>query len=151
MAFKVKSTLQAVASYMEASGYIRNVSVGEPKQPLEGRGLSAAIFMSSANVVELTLATTIEVHVAMIRVYADMLREPLEANEFEMSEVVGDILSDLLGEYDLGGTIRNIDAAGQYGTAVSTSWGHIDLSGKMYRIADITLPLIVDDSATLAA
>lgn len=151
MAFKVKSTLQAVESYLKASGYVRTVLVGEPKQPVEGHGVSAAIYMTSADVVQLTLNGTIEVHTATIRLYADMLREPLEANEFEMSEIAGSILSDLLGEYDLGGTVRNIDAGGQYGSAVSVRWGHVDVSGKMYRIADIALPLIVDDSATLAA
>lgn len=152
MAFKVKDTLQAVESYLLACGYFgSNVSVGEPKQPVSGSGLSAALFMSSAAVVELTLATTIELHIPTIRIYRDMLAEPIESIEFELSEVVGKIGSDLLGEYDLGTTVRNIDAGGQYGTAINTAWGYVDLGGKMYRIADIALPLIVDDSATFAA
>tara|TARA_Y100000310_G_scaffold317160_1_gene369703 strand:- start:2194 stop:2646 length:453 start_codon:yes stop_codon:yes gene_type:complete len=150
MAFAIKATLQAVQSYLMASGYFSEVSVGEPKQPVEGE-LTAALFMSSATVAELTLATTIELHVATIRVYGDMLREPTEEIEFGLAEVVQDVGSDLLGEYDLGATIRNVDAGGQYGTPMSTNWGHVEVSGKMYRIADITLPLIVDDSATFAA
>lgn len=152
MAFKVKSTLEAIQSYAMASGYFgSSVTVGEPKQPVAETSLSAAIFMSSVAVASLTLTKTIELHVTTIRIYRDMLAEPTANIEFELAEAVGDISSDLLGDYDLGETIRNIDVGGQYGSAMNTTWGYVDLSGKMYRIADISLPLIVDDSATLAA
>jgi hypothetical protein len=65
--------------------------------------------------------------------------------------VSSDIQSDLIGDYDLGETIRNIDIAGIYGAGMGATWGYVDLGGKMYRIVDISLPLIVDDSATMAA
>jgi len=107
--------------------------------------------MASASVAGTVLNAPIEVHTVTIRIYADMLREPLEANEYEISEVVGDILGDLMGEYDLGATVRNIDVAGQYGAAIGTTWGYLDLGGKLYRYADISIPLVVDPAVTFAA
>ena len=152
MAFKIKSTLQAVESYLLASGYFgSNVAVGEPKQPVAGAELSAAIFMGSTTVAETTLTKIIEQHMVTIRIYRDMLAEPTESIEFELGEVSSDIQSDLIGDYDLGETIRNIDIAGIYGAGMGATWGYVDLGGKMYRIVDISLPLIVDDSATMAA
>jgi len=80
-----------------------------------------------------------------------MLAEKGEDIEFQMAEVVQKVGSDLLGDYDLGGTVRTVDAAGQYGTAFGAEWGYVDLGGVMFRVADITVPLTVDDSATLSA
>lgn len=151
MAFDVKSTLRSVESYLQASGYhAAGVQIGEPKQPPQ-TGFSAAVFMSHVGVATLTLTTTIELHVATVRVYRDMLAEPQENVELDMAVIVSKVMSDLAGEYDLGATIRNVDIGGQYGTPLSARWGYLDVSGVMYRIADITLPLIVDDSATLVA
>lgn len=151
MAFEIKSTLNAVASKMQASGYFAAVMIGEPKSPPTGGGphnIVAAIWMTRAGVVGTTLTKTIESHVLTVRLYTDMLAEPQEDIEFGLAAVTSDFMSDLCGEYDLGATIRNIDIAGEYGTALSAEWGHVDVSGKMCRIVDVTLPLTVDDSGT---
>lgn len=152
MAFAVRATLRAIESYIKASGYFQLAQVGEYKMPPSiGTKLAAAAWMARAGVVGTTLTTTIELHTVNLRIYRDALAEPSENGEFQVSEAVSEVLSDLLGEYDLGATIRNIDAAGQYGQSVGVEWGYADISGHLYRIADITLPLIVDDSATFAA
>ena len=57
-----------------------------------------------------------------------------------------DFEQDVLGEYDLGATIRNVSP-----TALDVDWGYIDMSGTEFRIIDIPLTLVVDDSAALAA
>ena len=64
---------------------------------------------------------------------------------------VSEITSNLIGEFDLGATIRNIDVAGQYGQAVTAQWGYVALNQTMYRTVDITIPLVVDGSAEQAA
>ena len=150
MAFDITSTLRTVESYLSASGYVPSVQIGEPKSPPKSE-LSAAIFMTSVGIAQLTLNTTIEKHVVTIRLYRNMLSEPQENIELELAKVVQDIASDLLGDFDLGATIRNVDAGGEHGTSLSTTWGYLDVGGTMYRVADINLPLTVDDSATLVA
>jgi len=93
-----------------------------------------------------TLNRTIERREVSIRVYINAMREPVEEIEFDLDTIVGDIMEDLCGDFSLGGTVRNIDA-----TAVVTRFGYQTISGMMYRLADITLPLIVDDSAAFVA
>ena len=148
MAFSIKATLQAITSYLAASGYVKVARLGEPKAPPEN--VTAAVFMSSVAVAQLTLGTTIEQHVVTIRLYRNMLDESADV-ELELARIVSEISSDLLGEFDLGATIRNVDAGGQYGTGLSTRWGYVDVGGTMFRVADMLIPLVVDDSATLSA
>ena len=60
-------------------------------------------------------------------------------------------MSDLSGEFDLGETIRNVDIGGMGGTPLSVDFGHLDVGGTIFRIADITVPMLVDDSAKALA
>ena len=152
MAFNIKSTLEAVQSHILSSGYAREiVSIGEPKQPPQGGDSSFrfAIFMDSSEVVETTLAQSIEKVTVTIRIYLNMLAEPVDRIELQMAEVVSELGSTLMGDFSLGDTVRSIDF-GQYGGGFAATWGYGDLGGTMFRIADFSLPLIVDDSATLA-
>tara|TARA_Y100000310_G_scaffold326348_1_gene391138 strand:+ start:2279 stop:2734 length:456 start_codon:yes stop_codon:yes gene_type:complete len=149
MAFAIKSTLQAVETFLKASGYFQTVYVGEPKQPIKAEKVSAAIFMANVAVTKLTLNSTIERHQVTVRIYRDALAEPQADTEYMLAEVVQKIVEDLAGDYDLGATIRAIDFAGMEGAGLRTDWGYLDIGGSMYRIADISLPLVVDDSATL--
>jgi hypothetical protein len=119
MAFEIGSTLHAVESYVQASGLFQSVQVGEPKSP-PGQGYHAAIFMRSVTI-NLVYAggDTRENHLVTLRVYRDMLAE------------------------------QTIDVAGMDGTSLRAEYGYLDVGGTMYRMADITLPLIVNGSATV--
>ncbi len=146
MAFNIKATMEAVHGYLLASGYFAQVQVGEPKQPPREE-LAASIFMDAVSVASLTLGTTIERHVLTVRLYRDMLSEPQQEIEYDLAMAVSQISGDLLGDYDLGATIRNVDAAGQHGPPMGASWGYAEVGGVMYRVVDLLVPLIVDDSA----
>ena len=155
MAFNIKATLEAVESHISRSGYVSDVQIGEPVAPPDATDrIHAAIYMATAGVAELTLSSTIELHVATIRLYKRAaFTEGDDAGEVEMDMAlaVSEITSNLIGEYDLGATIRNIDVAGQYGQAVTAQWGYVALNQTMFRSVDITLPLVVDGSAEQAA
>ena len=155
MAFNIKSTLDAVASHIARSGYVSDAMIGEPTSPPDAVDkLVAAVMMNGANIAELTLTNTIEVHPILVRFYRRAaFTEGDDAGDVEsqVAVAVSEIASNLIGEYDLGATIRNIDVAGQYGGGMSATWGYINISGTIYRTVDLTVPLVVDDSATQAA
>ena len=155
MAFNIKATLDAIASHIATTGYVSEVRVGEPSSPPDAIDrMHAAIYMASANVVELTLSTTIEQHVGTVRLYrraAFGQGDDAGAVEAEIALAVAQITSNLVGEFDLGATMRNIDIGGQYGQSLSATFGYVSLGTTMFRTVDITVPLIVDGSATQAA
>ncbi len=149
--FNVKSTLEKIESYLRADGKIPTTTIGEPKNIAPGVQIVGAVYMNRVTVTKVMVGgDTEELHVVTIRLYRDMLAEPVKTLEVDMATAVQRIVSDLAGEFDLGATIRNVDVAGINGTPISTDWGYVDIGGKMYRNADITLPLIVDASATAA-
>jgi uncharacterized protein (UPF0212 family) len=146
MAFDITNTIQSIASFLEARGEFTTVQIGEPKSPPVG-DLSAAVFMNDAAVVAVTLQTTVEIHEVTVRIYRNMLEEPEADNEIRLSQVLNGVVSDLLGDYDLGATIRNI-AVGEYGRTLSAAWGYVDVGGTIYRMIDLSVPMIVDGNAT---
>jgi hypothetical protein len=155
MAFNIKATLDAIASHIARTGYVAETRIGEPSSPPDAVDkLHAAIYMASASVVQLTLSTTIEQHVVTVRLYrraAFGQGDDAGQVEAEMALAVSQISSNLIGEFDLGATMRAIDIAGQYGQAFNAQYGYVSIGTTMFRTVDITVPLIVDGSATQAA
>ena len=155
MAFNIKATLDAISSHIARTGYVNDVRIGEPVAPPDAVDkMHAAIYMASAGVVSLTLSTTIEVHSVVVRLYrraAFGQGDDAGQVETEMALAVSQVTSNLVGEFDLGATMRNIDIAGQYGQSLSATWGYITIGNTVFRTVDLTVPLVVDESATQAA
>lgn len=152
MPFNLVNTLDRIVTYLQGDGGVRLAQTGEPKSPpVTSNSLFASVIMRSTSVVLVTLNGTIESHTIQIRLYRDMLAEPQKSIEVDLATAAQRIQADLAGEYDLGGGIRNVDVGGEHGQALRTDWGYVTIDQRMYRIVDITVALIVDDSAVLAA
>jgi hypothetical protein len=155
MAFNITNTLNAITSHISSSGYVNDVQVGEPVSvPDANDRIFAAIWMTSAVVVEVTLSNTVELHTTNVRLYKRAaFGQGDDSGDVEQSLALAtsQISSDLIGEFDLGGSIRNIDIAGQYGGGLSATWGYITIAQTVFRSVDIVVPLVVDDSAAQAA
>lgn len=149
MAFKIKDTLQIIQGHLTANGYLTRAQIAEPKNaPTDN--VAAAIFMSSSTMGTAYLGNQVEEHhVVTVRFYVDMMHEPSKKIEFRLSEVVAEFTDDLLGDFSLGENVREVDYAGMGGTPLSARYGYSDISGKMYRIVDLSLPLNVDNSVTV--
>ncbi len=149
MAYDVLASLVALQSKVKASGFVPSCELGEPKQPPVDR-LHAGIYMRDQRVSKVTLASTIEVHTAIVRLYMNAFIEPAGTTETELARTASNLQADWFADYNLGDEIRNIDIAGEEGEAVGAAWGYVDVGGTMYRLCDITVPMIVDGSATPA-
>ncbi len=145
MVFDITSTMRAIQSHLQASGWFDRVQVGEPKGP-PGSGLTAAIFMEQVAVDELTLETTIEFHDVVVRFYTPDLQQTIPIREDRLEKAVAFIEKAWFGGFTLGGTVRNIDVS-----ELAWDFGHVDIDRIEYRTVETTLSLIVDGSATLAA
>jgi hypothetical protein len=155
MAFNIATTLDAISSHISRTGYVNDVRIGEPVSPPDATDkMHAAIYMASAGVVSLTLTNTIELHMVTVRLYrraAFGQGDDAGQVEADVALAVSQITSNLIGEFDLGSTVRNIDVAGQYGQAITATWGYVTLGNTVFRTVDLAVPLVVDDSATQVA
>lgn len=143
MVVKLRTTLENLQSKLQASGRFDSVSIGDVTDP--PAGVHGAIMLRRYENPATTLNGTIERRIVVIRILTKAFQEPAEDAEFLLDDIVSEILEDIWGEFDLGGTIRYIEPLG-----VTTEFGYYDIGPVKYRAADIFLPMIVDDSATFA-
>ena len=145
MVVTMRTTLDVIAGYLAASGWCTGGAViGEPRAAPSG--LSGAVFMSRAEHPSTTLTGTIERRYVTIRLYIDAMQEPLENTEYDLDEATSQVVSDLLGDFDLGSSVRTIDV-----TLMTVEYGFQTVGTTLFRIADVIVPMIVDDSATFVA
>jgi len=124
----------------------RTVLIGEPKTTVESDAV--ALWADSSTVVSSTLVSPIVRHLVTLRCYVNEFAEEAELVEIRVNSLLHNVIATFTGEYSLDGSIRAIDIAGMYGESLNVRLGYADLSGTIYRIADVSLPMIVDDSGT---
>ena len=141
----LRTTLEQIASYFEAHGGFDETYIGEPTRPPDG--YAVAVLYHRSRIKATTLTGPIETRTIICRVYHKAaLEDPVAELEQRMAEYVDDIIATFMGDFDLGGTIRNIEM-----TELEVQWGFQTIQNLTYRLADVYVPMIVDDSATFAA
>ncbi len=150
-AFSILGTLTAVKDYLLSSGlFLGGAQIGEPKAP-QAAGFAASVFNGAWHVAQLTLNNTIEEHVVIVRIYRNMLADPEADIETDVANRMDLLKAFVAGHYQLDNAgIRAVDVGGMYGTALRGQFGYADIAGTMHRFAEMSLPVIVDDSAELA-
>ncbi len=136
----------AVVSDAQRSGFFDKVNTHEPKKA-PGTGLTAAIWLEAIDPIGLIsgLASTSARLVFKLRVYQSMLMEPQDMIDPRMAKAIANLMRRYHDDYDFEGAIRNVDLLGAYGVALSAVTGYLDIDGKMFRIADLTIPCLVND------
>lgn len=146
MTLDITPPLVAIESLISALGLFESVNLHEPKNA-PGSGLVCAIILdeiSSAPQASGQAATAGRV-VFKARVMSQMLQEPQDMIDQDMGNAVAKIMEALTGDFELGGTVRNIDLLGETGTPLSAKGGYLTIDKTMYRFMDITIPLVVND------
>ena len=149
MAVKLKSTLQALQSKLQAGGRFKSVSIGEPTDPPDSP--HAAIILRRYENTSTTLNGSIERRTVIVRIYQKAFVEPRGDVEFLLDDMVSEFMEDIFGDFDLGGAIRNIEPLGVVVDFGYQSVGRAGGNEVMYRLADVSIPMIVDDNAVFAA
>lgn len=138
-----RDTLLNMKSKLQAMGNT-TVVIGEPKSEVQD-GL-VAIIPQSGRVDETVLNQPREIHIVMLRRYENMIQEPQEDIEFHMDFWRAQIMADVFGEFDLGGTVA-------YALPTEFQWqyGYQTLERTMYRLLDLQIGYRLDGNATFAA
>ena len=152
MALAASAIVDAVASHAMASGLFDRVSGHEPKNA-PGSGLTAAVWADTIGPVPAAsgLASTSGRVVLKVRLYTSMTMDPADAIDPEIMDAVDVLFAAYSGDFDLGGSVRNVDLEGATGPGLSAQAGYLNQDGKLMRIMDITIPVIVSDLWTQVA
>jgi len=138
----------AVLSMAGRSGLFRAVVNHEPKAaPSTEQGLLTFSLVAGPLVPSTTsgLATVTYRWQLIGRVYTGMLTEPQDVIDPALMNAAGQLMSLLAGEFTLGGLVRQVDLFGAYGEPLTCAPGYIGIDSKLFRTADLLIPLIIDD------
>lgn len=138
--------LAKVVSHAETLGVFENVNTNEPKSA-PGNGLNCAIWADQIGPVPQGsgLAAATARVVFMVRTYIPMMSAPYDAIDPTAVTAVDQLMTAYASAFTLDGAIRNVDVLGATGQPLSARAGYLNQDGKLFRVMDITLPLIVND------
>src|SRR5258708_7947181 len=143
MSLDVRAIFNAVQSNALTLGYFDSVRSHEAINP-PGNGLTVDIWAkelapsASSGLAGMALILTL-----MVRVRCAMDQEPRDDIDPNLMTATTALISQYAGNFSLGGTSRNIDLLGQESRGVVATAGHVNMSNKLFRVMDITLPIII--------
>lgn len=145
----ISSILGACIDHALATGLFSTVNLHEPKSknPALGPQLTAAMWVQDIAPVPGAsgLAATSGRLELTLRIYTSMLAEPQDSIDPNVLGAVDVMLTAYSGDFELGGNVRNVDLLGAHGKALSAKAGYLNQGGKLFRVMDICLPLILND------
>lgn len=140
----------ALVSHAAASGYFARVNEHEPKNA-PGSGLTAALWAQNIRPYKSGLkSTTVRVE-WRLRLYTNMLMQPPDRIDPNLLKATTYLIAAYSIGFTLGGLVRQVDLLGEAGNPLAAQAGYLPIDNKMYRIMDITLPVIINDAFTQGA
>lgn len=153
MSLNTNAIMDALASHAAATGYFDRVNKHEPKSA-PGNGLSCSITWASTTPAPARSGlsvTSARVTFAVRVGYVSMLAEPQDDIDPNIADATDGLFAAYIGDFDLKSTASNIDIFGASGIGLNARTGYIDIGSMKYRVADITVPVIVNDVWSQAA
>jgi hypothetical protein len=135
-------------SHAMAAGLFGNVLDHEPISA-PGSGLTAAFWVSRIGPVPLGSGlnkTTARLEL-MARILTPADSEPQGEVDTAITGAVDALLTAYTGDFEFGGNVRQVDLLGAYGTGLQAEFGYTSFAGgTTYRVATLTIPLIISDA-----
>lgn len=146
MALDIDGILAEVISHAQSLGVFDEVNGHEPKSA-PGRGVTAAVWVQDldpAPGMSGLASTSIRLGL-MVRLYTGMISEAPDAIDPNLIAALDALCAAYNGDFTLGGAVEQVDVFGAYGDPMRGRAGYLNQDGRMFRVMDLTVPLIVSD------
>jgi len=140
--------IEALSSVLLGLGCFDFVNQAEPKSAGQLNGIGAAIWVQSmrpaAQRSGLT-ATSVRFECS-IRIYQDMLYEPQDMLDPQLTNATWLVMQALSAGLTLNGAVEYLDLLGSDGEPLAGEAGYITIDRKIFRVMTITVPMIIEDA-----
>lgn len=139
----------AITAMMESHalrlGIFSRVNKHEPKNAPSGLVASIWAAYLGPALRQSGLTSTTALLIFNVRITTNMLGEPQDGIDITVLNATDALFAAYSGDFDLGGTVRNVDLLGANGTPLAANAGYLPQDNKMLRAMVISVPLIVND------
>lgn len=151
MALDTGPIRDAITSHAKATGRFERVT-GHEMKAAPGSGLTCEVWRqrTRATAQSSGLAVTSARVEFTARIRSGMLAEPQDEIDPNQDAAADALLTALVGDFTLGGTVRSIDMLGETGEPLGLQAGYLEQDHKLYRVIDLTVPVTVNDCWTQA-
>lgn len=142
----VNALISSIISHAMTLGIFQAVNSHEPKAP-PGSGLRYGVWADRIEPIAAAsgLASTTGYVVAQGRIYGNMLQKPEDDIDPRMLTAATTLLGAYSGDFNFGATVRNVDLLGMHGAKLMAQAGYVNVSGGLYRVMTITIPVVIND------
>lgn len=148
MTFDHRPILAALTSHAAKLPAIQRLTRHEPKNA-PGTGVTWALFFGGMTGIQSSGLDATSARVEYIaRFYMPMRTEPQDEIDPRVLDAVNALFAEYHGGFSLGALARCIDLLGAYGAPLGAQGGYLDLDKVMFRVADVVVPVIVNDAWT---
>jgi hypothetical protein len=143
----INAVINALVSHASRLGYFDTVHAHEPKS-MPGQGLHYAVFMASLGPARSgsgLAATTARLELTG-RIYTPFVRQPEDDIDPRLVDALDKLFEAYIGDFDLGGNVRNVDVFGGQGQGLNARFGYSTIDKQTYRTIDIVLPVVINDA-----
>lgn len=145
MAFDFQALIDAVASDALETGVFDAVNTHEPKTP-PGNGMTCSIWAADIHPVTSSgLGAVSYLVVLTARIQTPTVQQNPDQIDPLIMTATGTLMVQFAGGFTLGGTVREIDLIGQHSSGLSAKPGYITPNNIVYRVMDVSVPIIVND------
>lgn len=129
-----------IQSYAQELGIFQGVDLHDPWNA-PGNQLFCSINLGMTRPVTSSGMASVSGQVTLvIRIWSSALQKPLDGIDPGVLSAVCSLMGAFAGGFTIGGTVRNIDLF-----AMSAQPAYVDFEGKPFRVAEINLPIVIND------
>ena len=152
MALDITTIRAQLTSHAQALGVFTQVLGHEPVSA-PGSGLTYAVWLGEIAPAPANsgLNTTTARVVFNGRIYLPADTEPMDDVDVSLTGAVDLLIGAYTGDFQLGGTVRNLDLLGATGDSLRALYRYLQLDSVTYRTANLNLPMIVNNVWTQVA
>lgn len=143
MALNTVNLLTKLGSYVKRTGRAKRVVLYDPMSQVPPGTISISIRSVRAFNQISALNKTGVCIVFSIVLYIDSKAEPKDGQELELMGVFDLLMQSFNEKFTLEGAVHSIDIFGRAGTPLGADFGRVEIDKVIYRVMDITLPLLV--------
>lgn len=146
MAFDFEGLVNAVASYAGTTGEFERVATHEPKSK-PGNGLTCSMWYDEIAPIASAsgLASVTGLITITMRPQMPFLAQPADQTDPLIMRAVAALITKFAGGFTMAGVVRNVDLLGMHSQGLRAKTGYVNQDGTVYRVTDVSLPLIVND------